>query len=404
MSDSSVPIPTFGPNGFVAPEEQDVVNGVLADMNAAFGGGLNLSLTTPQGQLATTEAAAIMAALEIVLAVMNGVDPAFADGRMQDAIARIYFLTRLPATPTIVVGTCTGASGTVIAQGTLVQDVQGNLYNALGTGVIPVGGSVDIQFSAQALGPNPCPTGTLTTIYQAISGWDSVTNAADGVLGQAVESRAAFEERREQSVQANARGPMAAIQGAVLNVPGVTDAYSYENDTAAPVTINGVTIAAHAIYVCVQGGTDQAVAQAILSKKAPGAAYTGATSVAVADTSPGFTPPYPTYSVKFQRPVALPLFFAVTLAAGPNVPSDAAAQVQAAILAAFAGRDGGLRPTIGSTIWALRFASAIAALGTWVQLESLFIGTAAAPTGASVSVPLNKVPSLVAANIAVTTS
>jgi len=56
---SSVPEPTFGENGFVIPSENDVLSGALADINAAFGGGLNLALSTPQGQLASSFAAII---------------------------------------------------------------------------------------------------------------------------------------------------------------------------------------------------------------------------------------------------------------------------------------------------------------------------------------------------------
>ena len=36
---TSVPPPTFGPKGFIAPSEADILAGVQADINAAFGGG-----------------------------------------------------------------------------------------------------------------------------------------------------------------------------------------------------------------------------------------------------------------------------------------------------------------------------------------------------------------------------
>ncbi|NPC88160.1 hypothetical protein HNH97_04430, partial [Gluconacetobacter entanii] len=49
-------------------------------------------------------------------------DPAFASGRMQDAIARIYFISRKAATATVVSCVCAGAAGTVVPSGTLVQD------------------------------------------------------------------------------------------------------------------------------------------------------------------------------------------------------------------------------------------------------------------------------------------
>jgi len=54
---TNVPGITFGPNGFVAPVEQDVLAGMQADIDQACGGGLNPALETPQGQLASSFAA-----------------------------------------------------------------------------------------------------------------------------------------------------------------------------------------------------------------------------------------------------------------------------------------------------------------------------------------------------------
>ena len=41
---SHVPLVRFTPQGLQIPTETDVLNGVLADFNDAFGGGLNLNL------------------------------------------------------------------------------------------------------------------------------------------------------------------------------------------------------------------------------------------------------------------------------------------------------------------------------------------------------------------------
>ena len=79
----------------------------------------------------------------------------------------------------------------------------------------------------------------------------------------------------------------------MLNVAGVLDAYVTENPSATPATIGGVTLVANSLYVAVTGGTAIDVATAIWSKKAPGCAYNGNTTVVVQDTSSGYSPPYP---------------------------------------------------------------------------------------------------------------
>src|SRR3990167_8845868 len=99
---TAVPTPTFGPNGFVAPSEADVRAGVETDIDSAFGGGLNPALSTSQGQLATSETAIIGDANAVFLWFVNQVDPAYSSGRMQDGIARIYYLSRIPGAPTTV--------------------------------------------------------------------------------------------------------------------------------------------------------------------------------------------------------------------------------------------------------------------------------------------------------------
>lgn len=400
MAETNVPPLTFTPTGLVVPSEADVLAGVQADIDAAFGGGVNPALTTPQGQLAQSEAAVIGAKNSQLLFYVNNIDPAYAQGRMQDAIGRIYFIERNPAEPTSVQCLCIGAQSTVIPTGALATDGT-NVWVCTAGGTIPIGGSITLPFACATTGPVACPANSVNQIYQTIPGWDSINNPAPGVLGAVVESRADFEYRRQQSVAQNSVGTIQAIVGKVLNVDGVLDAYGTQNDTAAPVTVGGVTIAPNSLYVCVSGGVPQDVADAIWSKKPPGCGYTGGTTVSVQDTSNGYQPPYPTYSVKYQTAVGLPIKFAVTITSSPQVPSDAADQIKAAITAAFNGSDGGARARIGATLYASRYYSGVAALGAWAQIVEILIGSVT-PTLNSVTVPIDKVPTLADADITVT--
>jgi hypothetical protein len=205
---------------------------------------------------------------------------------------------------------------------------------------------------------------------------------SSGVVGRNVESRSAFETRRQQSVATNSRNTNQAILGTVLAVSGVLSAYVYSNDTASPVTIKGVTLAANAVYVAAVGGSSAAVAQAIWSKKPPGSPYYASanTSVTVQDTSPGYQPPYPSYTVLYEIPLGLTIFFAVNIVNSAAVPSTAATLVANAILAAMAGSDGGAPATIGGTVYASRFYAGIAALGPWAQIIEILVGSANVPT------------------------
>jgi hypothetical protein len=377
---TNVPPLVFGPTGVIEPTQSAVLAGVIADLQAAFGGNLNLSasnptsLATPQGQLASSIAALVGQANDSFLFQSTQTDPAFALGRWQDAIARIYFLYRLPAQPTTVLALCTGLAGTTIPVNALILDQAGNQYGATGSGAIGVNGTVGINFAALVPGPTAVPASNGVSIFQAIPGWDSVT-VISGTLGQNTESQAAFETRRQQSVAGNSSGQLSSILGAVLAVPNVVDAYATENTSPNVTVVGGQSLAGNSLYVAAVGGTDQAVGNAIWSRKAPGCAYNGNTTVAVADANSGYSPPAPSYNVTFERPPSLPVLFAVSIVNGPLVPANAATLIQNAVIAAAAGADGGARARIGSTLLATRYVAPIAALGSWALVRSILLGS-----------------------------
>ena len=171
---SHVPRVQFTPEGLVLPEESAIRAGVQTDMDSAFGGGLNPALEMPQGQLASSTTAIIGDKNYEFARYVNQVDPAFAEGRMQDAIGRIYFLDRKPGTSTVVSATYTGLSGVVIPVGARAEAVDGNLYLCTQAGTIPPSGSIDLPFACSIDGPIDCAPGALNQIFQAIPGCDSV--------------------------------------------------------------------------------------------------------------------------------------------------------------------------------------------------------------------------------------
>lgn len=402
MASSAVPKIKFTAAGLVIPAETDVLAGVQADMNAAFGGGLNPALETPQGQLASSQAAVIADKNNEIATVVNQVDPQYAADRFQDAIGRIYFLTRKPATPTAVTATLTGLVGTVIPAGTLAQDTSGNTYAASGSVTIGVSGTVNADFQNIENGPIPCAAGTLTQVYQAVPGWDAITNAADGTMGQNVESRADFEYRRKNSVALNGKGTPTAIYAEVFALADVLDVYVKDNPSGSTVNTGSTNypLLPHSVYVAVVGGADADIAAAIWRKKDVGCDYNGNTSVVVTDDS-GYNYPQPTYTVKFERPDALPVKFAVELVNDSTLPSNIVQLVQNAIIARFNGADGTTRERMGSLVLASRYYGAVVSVAPNVSLISVLIGTST-PTLSQVAVGIDQKPTLSVADISVT--
>lgn len=373
---TNVPPPVWGSTGFVAPSGPAILAGVQQDINVAFGGNLNFALNTPQGQLASSWAAIISNNYATFQYYTQQFDPAYNSGRSQDAIARIYDLERDPAEPTVLQISCSGLSGVIIPVGAIVNDTANNLYVCTGAVTIPVGGSITTSFACSVPGPVAVPS--TVSIYEAITGWDSGT-VVSGIVGVNTETRSAFEARRQATLSANALGSIGAIIGAVAQVSGVTDFYGYDNSTAAPVTVGSVSVAARSIYICVAGGAALDVAQAILSKKAPGCGMTGTTTVTTYDSNPLYSAPI-AYTIKFTVPIALQLLFAVQLVNSAQVPSDAATQVANALIAAVTQGTNGPRARIADVVYATSYIAAINALGSWAQVAAISIGGGNSPT------------------------
>jgi len=394
---TNVPAPTFGPNGFTIPDEPAILTGVQEDWNEAFSGTLNFTTQsgsptnpTPQGQLATAEAAILGNVYADFQWLTTQMDPAYSTGRWQDGIARIYFITRNPAQPTVLQVICVGAQGVNIlsgAGGATVVDDLGNTYVCTQSGTIPSGGSITLPFSAVIPGPTPVPETNGISIYQAVPGWDSVT-VSSGVVGSNTETPAAFETRRQQSVAGNSQGMVASVLGNVLSVSGVLDGYAIENPTNGTVTIGtgnaAYTLAANSLYVAATGGGSGAVALAIWQKKAPGCSYNGNTTVTVQDPNPVYGGNGPIYNVTYETPQALPILFSVSFQSSANIPANAATLVQAALLRAFAGGDGGPRARIAGTLLATRYIAPIVALGSWAAQNLLSVKLGSANTAAAV--------------------
>jgi len=398
---TNVPAIEFTSTGPVIPAESAILSGVQADINAAFGGDVNPALETPQGQIASSETAIIGDKNSQVALIVNQVNPDYADGIFQDAIGRIYFLDRKPALPTRVMCDCVGAVGTIIAAGAKAQDTSNNLYACTVGGTIPVGGTISLEFTATKTGPIACPAGTVAKIYQTVPGWDTINNPADGILGNNVESRAEFEYRRRNSVALNAHGSLESVYAAVFNCEGVTDVYGAQNYTNATVT-KGPTnypLVEHSLYIAVVGGVDADIAAAIWLKKDLGCDCNGNTTVMVTDTTYAY--PYPTYAIKFHRPDPLHILVAVSLVSDPSLPADIVSLVQAAIVSAFAGGDGGPAARIGSTLFASRFYAPVAKVSQAVSILSLLLGTDTA-TNTSVAVGIDQHPTISPDNIEVT--
>lgn len=401
---SNVPKLTITYQGITVPQATAIRTGVLTDYNVAFGGNLNVtSSATPQAHLADNLTQNIADANAAVAAVVAGVDPATNEGRMQDAIGRIYFLSRKGATSSVVLATVTGKPGGILPAGSLARDVNGLYWASSGSVTFPISGVASVQFACTTPGPVQLGIGELNRIAQASPGWDAINNPGAAVTGTNVESRAEFEARRFASVAKNGSGSAASIRGAVWDVPGVLDVYAYDNRIDDPVMIGPTNfpVPGHCVYVAVVGGNDDDVAKAIYQRKNGGCNLTGNTTISVVDDDSGVAIPYPVYQIRFERPASLAVKFSVSIKSSTSLPANISDLVKASVLDTFNGAsDFSSRARVGGLIFASSYYSGIAAISNSVLILSVKVGSTTADQD-SLEVGVDQSPTLSESDIEV---
>ncbi len=415
---TNVPLPVFTPTGLQINSEQSILTGMLQDYVQAFaatGKTLTNALTTPQGQLASAQSYMVANFQAAMAYFLSQVDPATAQGAFQDALGLIYFITRQAATYATVPATVYGTPGATLPAGSQAQSsVDGSIWTTQAAAIYNSLSQAPVTFQATVAGPGPTVAPNTLAIYQQVPSWTGIANTASSTPGTPVESRQSFETRRAASVQIGGIGQAANVQAAILNTPGVTDAFVYNNGSNSAINYGATAypIPAHsvAINVTAPDVSSAVIAAAIHSKLDCGCGFSSQSCVTVnVQDTVNYAPPYPTYPIifMFNQPPT-PLYMTVNVANLSTLPADYAALVQQAVASAFANgwvsQDGTIsvpRARIGGQIVASEYAATILALGS-ITPVSIFIGTTAAPTsGTSVTMGIDQQPQLLAANVTV---
>jgi len=248
---------------------------------------LDVSPAQPLGQLNGIHAADTRDAWELAEAVYNSFDPDKAEGVPLDNLCALTGTYRKPATFTKVAVTLTFGAAATIPQGSLVSVVgHPEIVCALDAAVTRgSAGTSPGTMTCTTSGPIEINAGTLTEIVTPVSGWSSVTNAADGDPGEAVETDTALRKRRILELQGAGNGSPDGIRADLLKVTGVEEALVLENTT--DVTILGY-LPPHSLQAIVWDGSVPAAADLDIGKtiwrnRSAGIGMYGATDVTVVD-------------------------------------------------------------------------------------------------------------------------
>lgn len=334
----STPYQYVNATGVIVADTSTVLTGVQSEWQQAFGAGLSVDPSTPQGVMINAETASRVAVAQANAKVANQINPNLASGLFLDALCALLGLTRAAATPTQVTNVqMSGTINTLVPAGSLASLGPNGQTFALQTGVVlgnngSGGGIAYGTFVCTATGPIACASNALNTPVTIFLGWETVTNNQAGspasvtTLGTSQQSDASLRALRNNTLALQGISTPQAQISNLYAIPGVTSVAYLENVLATTQVINGITLTGHSIWACVDGtATALQIATSLLNNKTDGAGWNGAQVVPVVEPASGQT-----YSVSFDVPTYVFIYGAMTIRQGSytgNLQGDAAQAV-----------------------------------------------------------------------------
>lgn len=350
----------IGPNGITAPTFAEVLTYLQGQYQAIFGADVYLGNDSQDGQLLAVFAQALADANSAAIAVYNSFSPTTGQGAGLSSNVQINGLTRLIPSLSTAVLTLTGVAHSVITNG-VARDTSNFLWALPTTTTIGSGGTVTVTATCTTPGAIGASPGTITGIQTPSFGWQSVTNPGAAVPGAPVESDAALRLRQSESTTLPSVTIFEGVIAAIKNLVGVGRVEGYENNTSAPLVLNGGTIPANNLVYIVENGAliQNDVFKAIFDKSTPGIpsyldpAYPALSfSQTVTDTNGS------TRVINFMTPVQNSLGFIIQVHPLSGWDVSTVALIQAAVIAYTATL------AIGVTISYFNFVPVITFLGT----------------------------------------
>ncbi len=172
------------------------------------------------------------------------------------------------------------------------------------------------------------------------------------------------------------------------------------------VTVNkGTTsfpVVGRSIYIGVYGGEDANVANAILSRKNPGANLNGDTNYTIEDKD-NYSAPYPVYDMQWQKVAPTRIYFRIEIEINENLPSDITAQVKSMVESVFNGGYEGIpKARIGARINAgVYYAPVISISPDYISISSITISKDGSTFTQSVTPGIDQIPTIQQSDIEV---
>jgi len=302
-------------SGTIVPDTADLLGEVEAEWKSAFGQDLQVTPDTPQGVMIAAETAARAEVAKNNAALANQINPNLAGGVFLDAICALLGLERATATRSLIRDvTITGQPSTPIPAGIRARTDGGDLFESVGGVVLDSGGVATVDFQSVEFGPISAVVGSLVNVVDSVLGWETVNNTTAAIPGVLEQSDESLRELRRRTL---ARQGISTVEAQISDLSAIDNVRSLQfRENIAPTTeiIDGITMVAHSVWACVDGGLDAEIANSLLQNKTNGAAWNGSVVVPVVEPFSGQT-----YDVQFERPASVAILVRVSVRQGSSL-------------------------------------------------------------------------------------
>jgi len=310
-------------DGIHLPSYAEVLEDLRGVYRGIYGQDIYIEDDSQDGQLIAAFALRLYDCYTLAASVYHSYSPASAQGAGLSSVVKTNGIRRRVAsysTADLVIGGQAGAE----LRNAKAKDTAGRKWLLPANVVIPPAGEITVTATAEDIGDIRASAGEINGIATPIRGWQTVTNPAAAVPGAPVESDAQLRRRQTLSTAIPAVTVFDSTVGAVADLAGVTRYRGYENDTHLT---SAIGLPPHSIALVVEGGDNQAIAEAIARKKTPGTGTHGTTTVQVVDRYGLWT------DIKFSRPTVATIGVEIDITPLSGYTSGFADDIAAAVAA-----------------------------------------------------------------------
>lgn len=306
----------YDENGIVIQNLTEILDERENNLKTFLGDDFVISGESVVANLQLADADRELALQELLLYIASQLDPDQAEGIWLDYICALNNITRYGATKSTIPIIVNGTVGTSknINELIIVDESTDEYYTNIDPIVIGENGNASVTFQATSFGPITALTSSNFYLKTPSLGISSVAydTSKTGTVGRNTETDEELRARRMEAVTYTASSILSSIKSAVASLNGIQGIQTYENDTIN--TVDGMP--PKSFEVIVQGGDNQEIAQAILSKKPAGIQAYGNTVVSIADEDTNI------FNIGFTRPTEVPVALTITFTSSETQSED----------------------------------------------------------------------------------